>query len=171
MKNSEETTTISVLVENRPGVLNGITSLLLRRGFNIESISAGTAELEDLVRITIAMKGDERIIDQVVKQLGKLVYILSVSELEPQKTVTRELALVKVNTSDPAARSDVINYTEIFKAHVIDVAHETLIVEITGDSEKIDAFIGLMKPFGVRQIARTGVTALPRGAPSTQSQN
>ena len=162
----EKTTVISALVENKPGVLHSVSNMFRRRGFNIESISVGEAEQKGLARMTITIKGDERTVEQVVKQLKKLIDVVKVSLLDPKNIVTRELALIKVNTPDARIRSDVINYTEIFKGHVIDVAHESLIIEITGDSEKINAFIDLMRPFGVKEIARTGITALPRGARS-----
>jgi len=168
MSEEKKLYTISALVEHKPGVLYNVSNMFRRRGFNIETISVGSAEQEDLARMTITIKGDERTVEQVVKQLDKLIDVVNVSILDPRSTVTRELALVKVDTQDARVRSDVINYTEIFKGHVVDVAHESLVVEITGDSDKIDAFIQLMKPFGVKEIARTGVTALQRGMRSIE---
>lgn len=164
----EEIYIISVLVENKPGVLRNISSMFSRRGFNIESISAGSSEQRDLTRITLTIRGDEGTLDQVVKQLDKLIDVIKVSILDPKGTVARELALIKVMTPDARVRSDVINYTEIFKGHIVDVAHESLIVEITGDSDKINAFIELMGSFGIREIARTGITALQRGMKSVR---
>jgi acetolactate synthase-1/3 small subunit len=166
MSKEQEMYVISAIVEHKPGVLHSVSNMFRRRGFNIESISVGEAEQKGLARMTITIKGDERTVEQVVKQLKKLIDVVKVSLLDPTSTVTRELALIKVSTPDARIRSDVINYTEIFKGHVIDVAHESLIIEITGDSEKINAFIDLMRPFGVKEIARTGITALPRGARS-----
>jgi len=163
MSENEESYIISATVEHKPGVLYSISNMFRRRGFNIESISVGVAEQKDLARMTILTKGDERTIEQVVKQLKKLIDVIKVSILDQRNIVARELALVKVSTADAKVRSDVINYTEIFKGHVVDVAHDSLIVEITGDSEKTNAFIELMRPLGVKEIARTGVTALPRG--------
>lgn len=163
MSANEESYIISATVEHKPGVLYSISNMFRRRGFNIESISVGVAEQKDLARMTILTKGDERTIEQVVKQLKKLIDVIKVSILDQRNIVARELALVKVSTADAKVRSDVINYTEIFKGHVVDVAHDSLIVEITGDSEKTNAFIELMRPLGVKEIARTGVTALPRG--------
>jgi len=163
MSKKEEMRIISAVVEHRPGVLHSVSNMFRRRGFNIESISVGVAEQQDLARMTITIRGDEGTVEQVVKQLKKLIDVVKVSILDPTSTVTRELALIKVSTSDARVRSDVINYTEIFKGHVVDVAHESLVVEITGDSDKINAFVDLMKPFGVKEIARTGITALPRG--------
>jgi acetolactate synthase-1/3 small subunit len=162
---------VSAIVEHRPGVLYSVSNMFRRRGFNIETITVGMAEQSDLARMTITITGDDRTVDQVVKQLNKLIDVVKVSILEPKNTVTRELALVKVNTSDARVRSDVINYTEIFKGHVVDVSHDSLMVEITGDSDKITAFIDLMRPFGVKEIARTGVTALSRGMRSTKVNN
>jgi len=170
MSANEESYIISATVEHKPGVLYSISNMFRRRGFNIESISVGVAEQKDLARMTILTKGDERTIEQVVKQLKKLIDVIKVSILDQRNIVARELALVKVSTADAKVRSDVINYTEIFKGHVVDVAHDSLIVEITGDSEKTNAFIELMRPLGVKEIARTGVTALPRGMRSVSME-
>ncbi|MCW4020542.1 MAG: acetolactate synthase small subunit [Candidatus Bathyarchaeota archaeon] len=161
---------ISAIVEHKPGVLYSVSNMFRRRGFNIETITVGAAEQKDLARMTIAIKGDEAMVEQVVKQLNKLIDVVKVSILAPERTVTRELSLVKVSTADARVRSDIINYTEIFKGHIVDVAHDSLIVEITGDSEKINAFIELMKPFGVKEIARTGITALSRGMRSVKME-
>jgi acetolactate synthase-1/3 small subunit len=168
METKERIYMISALVEHKPGVLYSVSNMFRRRGFNIESISVGEAEQPDLARMTITIKGDEALVEQVVKQLKKIISVIKVSILDPKNTVSRELALIKVSTPDARVRSDVINYTEIFKGHVIDVAHESLIIEITGDTDKINAFIELMKPFGIREIARTGIAALPRGMRSVK---
>lgn len=154
---------ISVLVEHKPGVLHNISNMFRRRGFNIESISVGEAEQPDLARMTITIKGDEALVEQVVKQLKKIISVIKVSILDQETTVARELALIKVSAPNVEARSDIINYTEIFKGRIVDVAHESLIVEITGDTDKINAFIEIMKPYGIKEIARTGIAALPRG--------
>ena len=164
----EQNHIISAIVEHKPGVLYGISNLFRRRGFNIESISVGVTEQSDLARMTVTVKGDERTIEQVVKQLNKLIDVIKVSRLSPTSIVARELALIKVSALDTKARSDVINYADIFRARVVDVSSESLMVEITGDSDKIDAFLDLMKPFGVREVARTGITALSRGAKSVK---
>ncbi len=170
MRKGEKAYIISAIVEHKPGVLYSVSNMFRRRGFNIETITVGTAEQRDLARMTIAIQGDERMVEQVVKQLNKLIDVVKVSILDPEGTVMRELALIKVSTLDNRVRSDVINYTEIFKGHVVDVAHDSLVVEITGDSEKINAFIELMRPFGVKEIARTGITALPRGMRSVEPE-
>jgi len=161
---------ISSLVEHKPGVLYQVSNMFRRRGFNIETITVGESEQAGLARMTITINGDERTVEQVVKQLNKLLDVVKVSILDPESTVTRELALIRINTPNATVRSDVINYTEIFKGKVVDVAHDSLMVEMTGDSDKITAFIELMKSFGVREIARTGITALPRGMRSTRME-
>lgn len=170
MRKRERMYTISAIVEHKPGVLYSISNMFRRRDFNIETISVGAAEQKDLARMIITINGDERTVEQVVKQMNKLIDVVKVSILDPKSTVARELALVKVNTLEARVRSDVINYTEIFKGHVVDVAHDSLIVEITGDSDKINAFIDLMRPFGVKEIARTGITALSRGMRSVRME-
>jgi len=164
----EQNHIISAIVEHKPGVLYTVANLFRRRGFNIESISVGSIEQSDLARMTITVKGDERTVEQVVKQLNKLIDVIKVSRLDPTSIVTRELALIKVRALDTKVRSDVINYADIFRARVVDVSSESLMVEITGTSDKIDAFLDLMKPFGVKEVARTGITALSRGAKSVR---
>ncbi len=170
MEMKERIYMISAIVEHKPGVLYSVSNMFRRRGFNIESISVGESEQSDLARMTITIKGDEATVEQVVKQLKKLISVVKVSILDSENTVARELALIKVSTPDARVRSDVINYTEIFKGHIVDVAHESLIIEITGDTDKINAFIELMKPFGVREIARTGIAALQRGMRSVKME-
>jgi len=164
----EQNHIISAIVEHKPGVLYNVANMFRRRGFNIESISVGHTEQSDLARMTITVKGDERTVEQVVKQMNKLIDVIKVSRLNPTSIVSRELALIKVRALDTKARSDVINYADIFRARVVDVSSESLMVEITGDSDKIDAFLDLMKPFGVREVARTGITALSRGVKSVK---
>jgi len=158
-----ETHIIAAIVEHKPGVLYRVSNMFRRRGFNIESITVGPVEPRDLARMTITVKGDEKTVEQVIKQMSKLIDVIKVSRLDPTNIVTREMALIKVHAPNSRARSDIINYANIFTARVVDVSLESLMVEITGDSEKIDAFIELMKPFGVKEIARTGITALSRG--------
>ena len=154
---------IGTLVEHKPGVLYEVSNMFRRRGFNIESISVGVTEQKDLARMTITVNGDERTIEQVVKQLNKLINVVKVSILEPKTTVIREMALIKIHALDAKTRSDVIQYVNIFRGHIVDLASDSLIVEITGDSEKIDAFIDSAASFGIREIARTGITAMSRG--------
>lgn len=163
MVGQKQTYTIAALVENRPGVLYRVANMFRRRGFNIDSISVGPTEKKGLSRMTITVKGDERLVEQVVKQLNKLVDTVKVSILDPTNTVVRELALVKVHISDSKARSDIIHHVNIFRGRIVDVAAESIIIEITGTPDKIDAFTDLMKTFGVKELARTGITALGRG--------
>jgi acetolactate synthase-1/3 small subunit len=159
-----KTKVISVLVENKPGVLHGVSNLFRRRNFNIESITVGPSETSDIARMTITVNGDEKTLEQVVKQLAKLIDVLKVEELEPGHFVMRELALIKVNVDTPKERSDIINCVEVFRGRIIDVSMDSLTVEITGTPDKLDAFLNLMKTNGVIELARTGITALARGA-------
>ncbi len=161
-----KTKVISVLVENKPGVLYLIANLFRRRNFNIESITVGPTEQPDIARMTLTVNEDERTIDQVVKQVAKQIDVLKVSELEQGNFVMRELALIKVNVPSAKERSDIINCVEVFRGRIIDVSTDSLTVEITGTPDKIDAFLNLMKTYGIIELARTGITALARGAKS-----
>ncbi|MGF3521775.1 MAG: acetolactate synthase small subunit [Candidatus Bathyarchaeia archaeon] len=158
-----KTRVVSAIVENKPGVLHSVANLFRRRNFNIESITVGPTEERDLARITITVSADEKTLDQVVKQLDKLVDVVGVAELDPDSIVTRELALVKINAPSSKERSDIISCVHVFRGRVVDVSPESLMVEITGTSDKIDAFLNLMKTFGIIELARTGITALSRG--------
>jgi acetolactate synthase-1/3 small subunit len=160
---SRKTRVIAALVENKPGVLHSVSNMFRRRGFNIESITVGRTEQEDLSRMTITVKGDEKTLEQIVKQMNKLIDVVKVSQLEPENIVTRELALIKVNIPDNKSRSDVINCVDVFRGRVVDVSPEALTIEITGTPDKIDAFINLMRTYGIMELARTGLTALSRG--------
>jgi acetolactate synthase-1/3 small subunit len=164
----EKNTIIAAIVEHKPGVLYRVANMFRRRNFNIESISVGPTEQGDVARMTITVKGDEKLIEQVIKQLNKLIDVIKVSRLDPTSIVSREMALVKITAPSAKTRSDIINYADIFRARVVDISSESLMVEITGDSDKIDAFIDLMKPFGVKEVARTGITALSRGVKSVR---
>ncbi len=164
----EKNTIIAAIVEHKPGVLYNVANMFRRRNFNIESIAVGPTEQSDLARMTITVKGDEKLIEQMIKQLNKLIDVIKVSRLDPTSIVSREMALVKITAPSAKTRSDLINYADIFRARVVDVSSESLMVEITGDSNKIDAFIDLMKPFGVKEVARTGITALSRGVKSVR---
>ncbi len=157
---------IAALVENKPGVLHSVANMFRRRDFNIESITVGCSEQEDLSRMTITVNGDEKTLEQVVKQMSKLIDVVKVSKLEPENIVTRELALIKVNIPDNKSRSDVINCVEVFRGRVVDVSPESLTMEITGTPDKIDAFLNLMRTYGIMELARTGLTALSRGISS-----
>jgi acetolactate synthase-1/3 small subunit len=160
---NKKTRVIAALVENKPGVLHSVSNMFRRRGFNIESITVGRIEQEDLSRMTITVKGDEKTLEQIVKQMNKLIDVVKVSQLEPENIVTRELALIKVNVPDNKSRSDVINCVDVFRGRVVDVSPEALTIEITGTPDKIDAFLNLMRTYGIMELARTGLTALSRG--------
>lgn len=157
---------IAAIVENKPGVLHRISNMFRRRGFNIESITVGQTEKKGLARMTITLDGDEKTIEQVVKQMNKLIEVIKVNYLDSENIVARELALVKVKVSDAKTRSDAINCVEVFRGRVVDVSPSTLTIEITGTSDKIDAFLNLMKSYGIMELARTGLTALSRGVKS-----
>ena len=163
---NKKTKVIAALVENKPGVLHSVANMFRRRDFNIESITVGGTEQEDLSRMTITVNGDEKTLEQVVKQMSKLIDVVKVSRLEPENIVTRELALIKVNIPDNKSRSDVINCVDVFRGRVVDVSPQSLTMEITGTPDKIDAFLNLMKTYGVMELARTGLTALSRGVSS-----
>jgi len=153
---------VLALVEDKPGVLHRVTSLIRRRGFNIDTITVGATEVEGISRITMTMAGDERVLEQVVKQLAKLIDVVKVSWLKPESTVARELAMVKVHAPDHATRADVMQFVEIFRGRVVDASPESLTIELSGDPEKINAFIDIVKRYGVKELARTGVIAMQR---------
>ncbi|MCQ2737412.1 MAG: acetolactate synthase small subunit [archaeon] len=154
---------ISTLVENKPGVLQKVTGLISRRGYNIESITVGECETPNLARMVFVVKGDEKVLEQVTKQLNKLVEVVKIKDLDPNNSVKRELALIKVKAEDDKIRSEIIQYANIFRGKIIDVSDSTLTIEITGGPDKIDALISLLKSFGIKKIARTGPTAVERG--------
>jgi acetolactate synthase-1/3 small subunit len=154
---------LSSLVENKPGVLFRVTNLFRARNFNIESITVGSTEQTDLSRMTITTKSDEKTLDQLVKQLRKLIDVVEVKVLDTDKTVYRELALLKMKADSPTSRMEITNFASIFRANILDISKEAIIVEITGTPDKIDAFKNLVIHYGIIQLARTGVSALPRG--------
>jgi acetolactate synthase-1/3 small subunit len=153
---------ISTLVEDKPGVLQKVAGMFNRRGFNIDSITVGNSEVEGQSRMVITVHADEKGLEQVTKQLNKLIDVIKIKDIT-QKAVKRELCLVKVSVPNAKARAEIMQYTNIFRAHILDVTEETLMVELTGDKEKINAFISLVEPFGIKRIARTGLTAMSRG--------
>lgn len=153
---------VSVLVEDRAGVLQRIAGVFSRRGFNIDTITVGKSERPGLSRMTITIHGSRETLEKIMKQLHKLIETIKVMELDDSNSVVREICLAKVFTKDAAARTEVMNYSDIFRGKVVDVAQNSLMVEVTGDGEKIDAFLELVKPFGIKESVRTGVTALMR---------
>ncbi len=154
--------TLVVLVENHPGVLTRVAGLFSRRGFNIESLAVGPTHQPGLSRMTIVLDGSERIVEQVCKQLNKLINVIKVSQLNAASSVDRELALIKVQ-ADAARQPEVIRIADIFRAKIIDVGARSLVIEATGDEQKMEAIIGLLRQYGIMALARTGVIAMERG--------
>jgi acetolactate synthase-1/3 small subunit len=157
---------LSILVENKPGVLTRIAGLFARRGFNIDTLAVGPTEDESVSRITLTLDGAVHPIDQVTKQLHKLVNVLKIRDLEPEETIARELALFKIAV-DGTARTEVMQIAEIFRAKVVDVTRRSLVIEVTGTFEKVDAFEQLVRPYGLIEMARTGEIAISRGRGET----
>ncbi|RJX41607.1 acetolactate synthase small subunit [Paenibacillus pinisoli] len=154
--------TIAVIVNDQPGVLQRVSGLFGRRGFNIESITVGTSEEQGLSRMVIVTSGDDHTLEQITKQLYKLIDVIKVIDLSANAMVARELALIKVY-AEPASRPEILGVVETFRAAVVDIGTHSLMVQVVGDTEKIDAMIELLKPYGIRELSRTGVTALNRG--------
>jgi len=160
--------TVSVLVQNKPGVLARTAGLFSRRGYNIESLTVGVTENEAVSRMTIVVTGDDTVVEQVTKQLNKLIEVIKVSDLTKESYVNRELVLIKV-TADTSNRAEIMQIVNIFRARIVDVAPKSLIIEVTGDEGKLDALIGMLKQFGIKEIVRTGTLALGRGPKVIQS--
>jgi len=154
---------ISVLVENKSGVLAKISGLFSRRGFNIESLAVGPTEDERISRITIVVNAEIHSIEQVVKQLYKLINVIKIQELDPTNIVERELVLIKVN-ADNSTRAEILEIVDIFRANIVDVAKKSLSIEITGNSRKIQGIEELLQPYGILELVRTGKIALSRGS-------
>ena len=152
---------ISTLVEHKPGVLQKVAGLFTRRGFNIDSIAVGKSEVDGLARIVIVVNGDRKTLEQVIKQMSKLIDVIKIKDIT-NNAVQRELALIKVNIPNEKARSEIMQYTNIFRAKIVNVCETSLVIEITGNVDKINAFIKLLKGFGIKQISRTGLTAMER---------
>ena len=156
------THTLSVLTENKPGVLARVAGLFSRRGFNIDSLAVGETENPDVSRITIVVNAESSPLEQVTKQLNKLVNVLKIVELEQTTSVQRELVLVKVRAERPV-RSQVLETVNLFRARVVDVAPDTLTIEATGTADKLDALLRMLEPYGIREIAQSGLVAMGRG--------
>ena len=153
---------ISTLVEDKPGVLQKVAGMFNRRGFNIDGITVGSSEVEGLSRMVITVHADEKGLEQVMKQLNKLIDVIKIKDIT-EKAVKRDLCLVKVSIPNAEARAEIMQYSNIFRAHILDVTEETLMMELTGDKNKINAFISLLEGYGIKRIARTGLTAMSRG--------
>ena len=162
--------TIVALVENKPGVLTRMASLFRRRGFNIESIAVGHSELPNLSRMTFVVGGSATIMEQVRKQLNKVVDVVRAVDITNDNITSRELALIKVKATS-SSRGEIIEIADIFRANIVDVAADSLIIEITGDEDKIDSLLNLLRGFGIKEVARTGRIAMMRGnASQTQAR-
>ena len=155
-----------LLVDNQAGVLSRISGLFSRRGYNIESITAGETSNPKYTRITIVATGDEAILDQIEKQVGKLIDVRKIWELEPATSVYRELILIKIRATD-TQRQAIVSVTDIFRAKIIDVDIDSMIIELTGNQSKIEAFLNLLKGYEILEIARTGLAGLTRGSENT----
>jgi acetolactate synthase I/III small subunit len=158
---------LSLLVENKPGVLARIAGLFARRGFNINSLAVGPTDDPKLSRLTLTVDGAAHPIDQVTKQLHKLVNVIKLRDLDPAETVARELALFKIAATDGEARAQIMQFTDIFRGKVVDVSKRAVTIEVTGTDDKIEAFEGMVRPFGLIEMVRTGEIAVSRGRGTT----
>ena len=154
--------TLAVLVENAPGALARVAGLFSRRGFNIESLTVGRTENPDVSRMTIVVEGDDRFIEQVSKQLHKLLDVIKISDISQEQYVDRDLVMVKVN-ADPSQRVEIMHMAEVFRARVVDMGSKTITIECTGTEAKINAFEESLRPYGIRELVRTGKVAMVRG--------
>jgi len=161
--------TLSVLVENKAGVLSRVTGLFSRRGYNIESLAVGPCEEPGMSRITIVCIGDDAGIEQVMKQLNKLIDVIKVSDLTDSERVERELALIKVAAEPGTARNEIIQLAQIFRAQIVDVGTKTMVLQVVGNTEKIDALETILRQFGVREFVRTGKIGILRGSKTVKS--
>jgi acetolactate synthase-1/3 small subunit len=155
--------TVSFLVENKPGVLFKVSNLFRRRGYNIQGITVGTVEGTPLSRMTVTVEADGKILNQIVEQLDKMVDVVKVKRLDPTHTVSRELLLIKLKTSNPLSRMEAVNTVNAYHGLILDVEPDILIAEVTGPPEEIDEFLLKIKPIGIEEMSRTGATALERG--------
>jgi acetolactate synthase-1/3 small subunit len=161
--------TLSVLVENKSGVLSRVTGLFSRRGYNIESLAVGTCEEPGMSRITIVCIADDAGIEQVMKQLNKLIDVIKVSDLTDNERVERELALIKVATEPGSSRNEVIQIAQIFRAQIVDVGTRSMVLQVVGTTEKIDAMETILRQYGVREFIRTGKVCMLRGSKTVKS--
>ncbi|OBC03244.1 acetolactate synthase small subunit [Mycobacterium sp. 852013-50091_SCH5140682] len=162
MTNATPTHTLSVLVEDKPGVLARVASLFSRRGYNIQSLAVGATEQKDMSRMTIVVSVEDSPLEQITKQLNKLINVIKIVEQDEDNSVARELALIKVR-ADASTRSQVIEAVNLFRAKVVDVSTESLTVEATGTQEKLEALLRVLEPYGIRELAQSGVVSVSRG--------
>ncbi|MEE1116944.1 MAG: acetolactate synthase small subunit [Methanosphaera sp.] len=161
--NKENKHTISILVENKTGVLQRVSGLFTRRDFNINNITVGKTSEPGLSRITITTYGDNRTLEQIIKQLNKLIEVIKVREMKPEQTIRRQVALLKIHAPTEQDKSEIIQYTNIFRGHIIDVTPKTITIEISGKPDNINALMDLLRPYGIKETAKTGITAITRG--------
>lgn len=155
--------TLAVLVKNRAGVMMRVASLYSRRGYNIESVAVGTTEDPEISRMTLVVDADDVVLEQITKQLNKLVDVIKVSDITKDQMIERELALIKV-TADASNRSEILQIVDIFRARIVDVAEKSVVIEVTGDASKLDAMFQLLRPYGIKELVRTGRIAIVRGS-------
>ena len=155
--------TISILVENKTGVLQRVAGLFTRRDFNIDNITVGKTSEPGHSRITITTYGDNSTLEQIIKQLNKLIEVIKVREMKPEQTIRRQLALLKIHAPTEQDKSEIIQYTNIFRGHIIDVTPKTITIEISGKPDNINALMDLLRPYGIKETAKTGITAITRG--------
>ena len=156
---------LSLLVEDKPGLLTRVAGLFARRGFNIESLAVGSSEIDGLSRITVAVDVDDAPLEQVTKQLNKLINVIKIVELDPDASVQRQHLLIKVRV-DNTTRSQILEAVTLFRARVVDVATDALVIEVTGDGGKVDALLRVLEPYGIKEIAQSGLLAIGRGGKS-----
>jgi acetolactate synthase-1/3 small subunit len=156
---------LSLLVEDKPGLLTRVAGLFARRGFNIESLAVGSSEIDGLSRITVAVDVEDAPLEQVTKQLNKLVNVIKIVELDPNQSVQRQHLLIKVRV-DNSTRSQILEAVTLFRARVVDVAPDALVIEVTGDSGKVQALLRVLEPYGIKEIAQSGLLAIGRGGKS-----
>ena len=161
---------LAVLVENNPGVLTRIAGLFSRRGYNIDSLTVGSTENPQVSRMTIVVGGDDIVLEQVTKQLHKLVDVIKINDVTSEQYVDRELVLIKVS-ADPSVRGEIMQIVDIFRARIVDIGRKTLMIECTGDEGKTSAIIESLKPFGIKELVRTGKIAMLRGSKMTSINN
>jgi acetolactate synthase-1/3 small subunit len=161
--------TLSITVQDRPGVLSRVAGLFTRRGYNIESIAVGPTEEPGMSKMIIVVSGDDRSIESITKNVHKLVEVIKVTDLSQESMMERELALIKV-TANANTRSEILQITNIFRARIIDVSENSVVVEVTGDEGKIDAMVNLFRPFGIKEMVRTGRIAMVRGQQKSGSE-
>jgi acetolactate synthase I/III small subunit len=157
--------TLSVLVENRPGVLTRVAGMFARRAYNIHSLAVGPTDTPEISRLTVVVGAEAVQLEQIIKQLNKLVHVLKIQELETGETVERELLLLKI-AAEPSTRSQVIELADVFRAKIVDVDHDSITIEAAGSPDKLEALVELVEPFGIRELVRSGTIALARGARS-----